>query len=116
MSIIITTICGKCMMIILYLFKITIQVEVKIDNSTVIIDDSFATAKDKFVENFTIEAEIFDTGSWYTGNGPVNLLATSMAHLKMIHSVDYVLGFVGYHLKGELQLPKLWTAEFVRCF
>ncbi|XP_073014816.1 LOW QUALITY PROTEIN: uncharacterized protein [Primulina eburnea] len=88
-----------------------IQVEVRIDNSTVNIDDSSVTAKDKFVENFTIEAEIFDTGSWYTSNGPVNLLATSVAHLKMFHSVDYILGFVGYHLKGELQMPKLWTAE-----
>ncbi|KZV17252.1 beta-galactosidase [Dorcoceras hygrometricum] len=88
-----------------------IQVEVKIDNSTVNIDNSFVTAKDKFIENFTIEAEIFDTGSWYGSNEPVNLLATSMAHLKMIHSVDYVLGFVGYRLKGEMQKPKLWTAE-----
>ncbi|KAI3445135.1 hypothetical protein Pfo_001800 [Paulownia fortunei] len=79
-----------------------IQVEVKIDNLAMDIDNSVGTgswfkiAEDKFIASFTIEAEIFDTGSWYTSNGHANLLSTSVAHLQ---------------LTRKLQMPKLWTAE-----
>ncbi|XP_022867807.1 uncharacterized protein LOC111387485 [Olea europaea var. sylvestris] len=86
-----------------------IQVEVKIDKSAVSIHN--ATSEDKFTANFTIDAEIFDTGSCYAGNGHVDLLSTNVAHLQMTQSVDYILGFIGYHLSGKVQMPKLWSAE-----
>lgn len=94
-----------------------IEVEVKIDNSEMTIDSSaesgnfFKISEDKFIASFTIEAEIFDSRSWYTDNGDPNLLSTSVAHLQLTNSVDYYLGFIGYQLKGKLQMPKLWTAE-----
>lgn len=104
------------------LYQCSIQVEVKIDNSAMNIDRSvetgswFKTSEDKFIANFTIEAEIFDTGSWYTSNGHANMLSTSVAHLQLTNSVDFYLGFIGYQLKGKLQMPKLWTAEQVKVF
>ncbi|KAL0429173.1 UNVERIFIED_CONTAM: hypothetical protein Sradi_0543300, partial [Sesamum radiatum] len=92
-------------------------VEVKIDCSALNFDNSvetgnwFKIAEDKFITSFTIEAEIFDTGSLYTSNGHANLPSTSVAHLQLTSSVDFYLGFIGYQLKGKLQTPKLWTAE-----
>lgn len=92
----------------------------KIDTSEMNIDSSaesgnfFKISEDKFIASFTIEAEIFDSGSWYTDNGHPNLLSTSVAHLQITNSVDYYLGFIGYQLKGKLQMPKLWTAEHVK--
>ncbi|KAL0464520.1 UNVERIFIED_CONTAM: Beta-galactosidase [Sesamum latifolium] len=94
-----------------------LQVEVKIDCSALNIDNSvetgnwFKIAEDKFITSFTIEAEIFDTGSLNTSNGHANLPSTSVAHLQLTSSVDFYLGFIGYQLKGKLQTPKLWTVE-----
>ncbi|KAK6119212.1 hypothetical protein DH2020_047027 [Rehmannia glutinosa] len=94
-----------------------IQVEVKVDYSAMNIDNSvetgswFKVAEDKFIASFTIEAEIFDTGSSHTSSGHANLLSTSVSHLQLTNSVDYRLGFIGYQLKGKLQMPKLWNAE-----
>ncbi|KAG8391126.1 hypothetical protein BUALT_Bualt01G0155500 [Buddleja alternifolia] len=93
------------------------KVEVKIDNSAMNLENTvetgswFKMAEDKFIANFTIEAEIFDMGSWYAGVGHDNLLSTNVAHLQLTSSVDYHLGFIGYQLKGTLQTPKLWSAE-----
>lgn len=97
----------------------TLQVEVKVDQSALNSESSieagswFKVSEDKFISNFTIEAEIFDTG---TSNENANLLSTSVAHLQLTNSVDYFLGFIGYQLKGKLQMPKLWTAEQVKVF
>lgn len=94
-----------------------IQVEVKIDKSAMNIVNTaeggnfFKVPEDKFVASFTIEAEIFDNGRWYTSDGPGNLQSTSVACLQMTSSMDYYLGFLGYNLNGKLQMPKLWTAE-----
>ncbi|KAL7120394.1 hypothetical protein ACP275_02G120100 [Erythranthe tilingii] len=84
-----------------------IQVEVKIDHSALNIDNSsvitgswFKAAEDKFIANFTIQAQIFDTDG-----------KTSLALLELTNSVDYHLGFIGYQLKGKLPMPKLWSAE-----
>lgn len=104
----------KCWVGYLFFVKFTIQVEVKIDKSAVSIHN--ATSEDKFTANFTIDAEIFDTGSCYAGNGHVDLLSTNVAHLQMTQSVDYILGFIGYHLSGKVQMPKLWSAEQVKFF
>ncbi|XP_047947875.1 beta-galactosidase [Salvia hispanica] len=94
-----------------------IQVEVKIDKSEINTEslaesgNFFKISEDKFIENFTIEAEIFDSESWYIGNEHPKLQSTNVAHLELTNSVDYYLGFMGYQLKGKLQMPKLWTAE-----
>uniref|UniRef100_A0A5B7BXV9 beta-galactosidase n=1 Tax=Davidia involucrata TaxID=16924 RepID=A0A5B7BXV9_DAVIN len=81
-----------------------IQVEVKIDNSR-------ETSKDSILANFTIEAEIYDTGSWYDSDGNVDLLSSNVGHLELYPSSGASLGFHGYLLVGKLQLPKLWSAE-----
>lgn len=101
----------------LYIFSD--QVEVKIENSEIGTDSSaesgnfFKSSEDKFIASFTIEAEIFDSGSWVTDNGHPDLPSTSVARLELTNSVDPYLGFIGYQLKGKLQMPKLWTAEHV---
>ncbi|KAL3622626.1 hypothetical protein CASFOL_034037 [Castilleja foliolosa] len=109
-----------------YFFKSTLsenftsadlQVEVKIDHTAMKIENSvetgswFKISEDKFIASYTVEAEIYDTGSWYTSNEQSNLLSTSVARLQLTNSVDYRLGFIGYQLIGKLQMPKLWTAE-----
>lgn len=94
-----------------------VQVEVKVDTTAMNFESPietgnwFKAAEDKFIADFTIEAEIFDTESWYMSNGNVNLTSTNVARLELTSNVDYVLGFVGYHLNGKLQAPNLWTAE-----
>lgn len=99
--------------------KWSIQVEVNIDHSAMNIENSVVTgswckiSEDKFIANFSIEAEIFDSGNWYTSSGQGNLLSTS---IELTSSVDYHLGFIGYQLKGKLQMPKLWTAEQVKSY
>ncbi|XP_052176349.1 uncharacterized protein LOC127790740 isoform X2 [Diospyros lotus] len=80
-----------------------LQVEVKIDNPR-------GTSKD-ILADFTIEAAIYDNGSWYGSDGHVDLLSSSVAHLQLAPSSGATLGFQGYFLVGQLQMPKLWSAE-----
>ena len=86
-----------------------IQVEVKIDNS-------LETSKDSVLANYSIEAALYDSGSWYTSNGNPDLLSSNVADLKLQPSSAPPLGFHGYVLVGRLQSPKLWSAEQVRNF
>ncbi|EPS71270.1 hypothetical protein M569_03489 [Genlisea aurea] len=84
-----------------------VQVEVKIDKSGSDVDNSveagnfFERDEDKFLSDFDIEAEIFETGNGHC----------SVARLQLDTCVDYHLGFLGYQLKGKLELPRLWSAE-----
>ncbi|KAJ1413522.1 Immunoglobulin-like fold [Sesbania bispinosa] len=80
-----------------------ILVEVKIDNSQ-------ETSKDNVLTNYTIEAALFDSGSWYTSDGNPDLLSSNVADIKFQPSTA-PLGFHGYLLVGKLQSPKLWSAE-----
>ncbi|CAI0461856.1 unnamed protein product, partial [Linum tenue] len=80
-----------------------IQVEVKIDNSR-------ASPKDDPCVSFSINAALYDTGSWYTSDGS-GLLSNIVVNLTTIPSSDAILGFVGYTLSGKLDMPKLWSAE-----
>lgn len=77
----------------------------------VVIDISKETSKGNVLENFTIEATVFDTGSLSSSDGQVDLLSTVVAHLDFCPTSATVLGFHGYVLVGKLQTPKLWSAE-----
>ncbi|KAI3844214.1 hypothetical protein MKX03_032285 [Papaver bracteatum] len=77
-----------------------IQVEVKIE-----------PVSDCLLTNFSLEAVIYDTASWYECEEKADLLASSVAHLKLHQVPNPVLGFHGYILGGQLELPKLWSAE-----
>ncbi|KAM5551686.1 hypothetical protein ABKV19_026503 [Rosa sericea] len=81
-----------------------LQVEVKIDNSQ-------ETSKDSVLDNFTIEAALFDSGSWYSSGGSADLLSSNVANLKLDLSPRTVLGFRDYLLVGRLEVPRLWSAE-----
>uniref|UniRef100_I1MIR4 beta-galactosidase n=1 Tax=Glycine max TaxID=3847 RepID=I1MIR4_SOYBN len=83
-----------------------IMVEVKIDRLQ-------ETSKDNVLTNYTIEATLFDSGSWYTSDGNPDLLSSNLADIKLQPSSapTQPLGFHGYVLTGELQSPKLWSAE-----
>lgn len=86
------------------MFKIQVEV---------LIDDSKETSKDNFLKNFTIEAAVYDTGSFSDSDGQVDLLSADVCHLKFCPPPAGVLGFHGYMLSGKLKMPKLWTAEHV---
>lgn len=88
-----------------------IQVEVKIDRLQ-------ETSKDNVLTNYSIEATLFDSGSWYTSDGNPDLLSSNLADIKLQPSSapTQPLGFHGYVLTGELQSPKLWSAEKVSNF
>lgn len=83
-----------------------IQVEVKIDSTR-------AIPKDKIFANFTVEAGLYDTGSWYNSDGCADLLSSKVADLLVNSSFDAILGFLGYVLVGKLEKPNLWSAEQV---
>ncbi|KAI4332992.1 hypothetical protein L6164_017850 [Bauhinia variegata] len=80
-----------------------ILVEVKIDNSR-------ETPKDNVLANYTIEAVLYDSGSWYSYDGYSDLLSSNVADIKLQPS-NVPLGFHGYVLVGKLESPKLWSAE-----
>lgn len=95
-----------------YKFSLSdVQVEVQINYLN-------ETPKEDILAQFTIEATLFDTGSWYCSNdnAHIDLLSSSVSHLQLDSSQNHYLGFVGYMLKGKLQMPKLWSAEQVRQF
>ncbi|XLT06049.1 hypothetical protein HN51_044798 [Arachis hypogaea] len=81
-----------------------ILVEVKVDNS-------LETSKDNLLTNYSIEAALYDSGSWYTSNGNPDLLSSNVVDLKFQPSSAPTLGFHGYVFGGKLQAPKLWSAE-----
>lgn len=90
------------------------QVEVKIDNLPV-------TSKDTVHTNYTIEAALFDSGSWHSSDGNLDLLSSNVADIAFQPSLTFQsstapLGFHGFMLVGKLQSPKLWSAEQVRNF
>lgn len=77
------------------------------------IDESRETSKDGVLANYTIEAALYDTGSWYNFDGYSDLLSSNMANIKLTPSTAS-LGFHGYVLVGRIEMPRLWSAEQVR--
>ncbi|KAK2634309.1 hypothetical protein Ddye_029101 [Dipteronia dyeriana] len=80
-----------------------IQVEVK-------IDCSLETSKDSVLSNFVIEAALYDTESWYSSGGHIDLLSSHMANIKL-NSFTPRVDFPGNVLVGKLEMPRLWSAE-----
>ncbi|KAG2671874.1 hypothetical protein I3760_13G013400 [Carya illinoinensis] len=80
-----------------------VQVEVKIDNSQ-------ETSKDGVLTDYTIEAALYETGSWYNFDGYSDLLSSNVANIKLTPSTAS-LGFHGYVLVGRIEMPRLWSAE-----
>ncbi|KAJ6934521.1 hypothetical protein NC651_009511 [Populus alba x Populus x berolinensis] len=75
------------------------------------IESALEIPRDKIFDNFTIEAALYDTGSWYNGEESPDLLSSNVANLKLTHSPMGILGFLGNFLEGKLEKPKLWSAE-----
>ncbi|KAG7948524.1 hypothetical protein I3843_13G012200 [Carya illinoinensis] len=80
-----------------------VQVEVKIDNSQ-------ETSKDCVLTDYTIEAALYETGSWYNFDVYSDLLSSNVANIKLTPSTAS-LGFHGYVLVGRIEMPRLWSAE-----
>lgn len=78
-------------------------VEVKIDR----LQD---TSIDNVLTNYTIEATLYDSGSWESSDGNPDLLSSNVADITFQPTTAPV-GFYGYTLVGKLQSPKLWSAE-----
>lgn len=74
------------------------------------IDNSCEASKDRLLENYTIEAALYDTGSWYNFDGHADLLACHVANIKLSSSTTR-LGFHGYVLGGRLESPRLKSAS-----
>ncbi|KAK1279060.1 hypothetical protein QJS04_geneDACA016592 [Acorus gramineus] len=81
-----------------------IQVEVKVD----IFD---RPAQDAILSNYSVEAELYDTGRLNDVDGHMDVSTYDIVHLERGTFPKKVLGFHGYHLKGKLEKPKLWSAE-----
>lgn len=84
-----------------------LQVEVKIDNS-------LDTSKENFLNDFKLEAILFDNRTWDNHEGQADLLSSNVANVKLTLLSATTLGFHGYVLGGRLEKPKLWSAEHVR--
>lgn len=85
---------------------VIVQVEVKIDNS-------LEPRKENFLDDFKLEAILFDNGTWDNHEGNVDLLSSNMANVNLSLLSVTTLGFHGYVLGGRLEKPKLWSAEEV---
>ncbi|XP_022139268.1 uncharacterized protein LOC111010223 isoform X2 [Momordica charantia] len=83
-----------------------IQVEVKIDSS-------LEASKENFLNDFKLEAVLFDSGTWDNNNheSHVDLLSSNVANVKLTLLPGTALGFHGYVLGGRLEKPRLWSAE-----
>lgn len=88
--------------------SVILQVEVKIDNS-------LEKRKGDFLNDFKLEAVLFDTGNWNNHEGLADLLSSNVANVKLslLSTTTTALGFHGYVLGGRLEKPKLWSAEQV---
>ncbi|KAK9128954.1 hypothetical protein Syun_017751 [Stephania yunnanensis] len=81
-----------------------VQVEVN-------VDDSKKISKDGILDNFSIEARVYDTGKSFQCDDGVNLLASNVVNLELSQCPSASPGFQGYVLGGRLEMPRLWSAE-----
>lgn len=88
-------------------FCALIQVEVKIDTTQ-------EASKGRVLDNFVIEAALYDTRSWYNHNGIGDLLSSNVANIKLRPSIGASVDFPGFVLEGKLEMPRLWSVEQVR--
>lgn len=83
-----------------------LQVEVKIDNS-------LETKKENFLNDYKLEAVLFDNGTLDNHEGIADVLSSNVASVKLSLLSATTLGFHGYVLGGRMEKPKLWSAEQV---
>ncbi|KMT17108.1 hypothetical protein BVRB_2g041620 [Beta vulgaris subsp. vulgaris] len=79
-----------------------LEVEVKVDTPQ-------AMPRDCILTNFTLEAGVYDIGKWLGNDEPVDLLASVVTQMELIPPPSF--RFNGYHFKGKIDSPKLWSAE-----
>lgn len=79
------------------------------------IDSSLEASKENFINDFKLEAVLFDSGTWDNNNheSHVDLLSSNVANVKLTLLPGTALGFHGYVLGGRLEKPRLWSAEQV---
>lgn len=76
------------------------------------VDTPQAMPRDCILTNFTLEAGVYDIGKWHGNDEPVDLLASVVTQMELIPPPSF--RFNGYHFKGKIDSPKLWSAEQVR--
>ncbi|CAM8961994.1 unnamed protein product [Rhodiola kirilowii] len=81
-----------------------LEVEVKIDIPK-------GTPRDSFLENFSVEAVLYDSTKCEPDDENSDLLSSNVAYLGINLQPCALLGFHGYRLTGRLNMPKLWSAE-----
>lgn len=84
-----------------------IQVEVKING---LLENSEGAD----ISSFVVEATLYDNTGWYassSGEGNMDLISRDVMHMELKPTPLGVYGFNGYHLKGKLDSPKLWSSE-----
>lgn len=79
-----------------------LQVEVKIDTPQ-------GMSRDRILTDFTLEAGLYDNSKWHENDRPGDLLTSVVSQLELIPPATFQ--FYGYHLKGKMENPKLWSAE-----
>ena len=86
-----------------------IQVEVKFDIISVESDEVD-------ISSFIVEAVLYDNAE-LSGYGKSEGVADSSSYSPVLlkpKSLSNGFGFPGYHLVGNLEMPKLWSCENVR--
>ena len=68
-------------------------------------------SRDRIVTDFTLEAGLYDNSKWHENDRPGDLLTSVVSRLELIPPATFQ--FYGYHLKGTMENPKLWSAEQV---
>lgn len=83
---------------------VDLEVEVKIDFPK-------GTPRDIFLENYSMEAVVYDSKQWKPDDKIADLVSSNVAKLDINLQPDPLLGFHGYRLGGSLKMPNLWSAE-----
>ncbi|KAL2926777.1 Beta-galactosidase [Bienertia sinuspersici] len=78
------------------------QVEVKVDTPE-------GMPRDRILSDFTLEVGIYDNGKWQGNDGSIDLLSSVVTQMELIPPSNF--RFNGYHFKGKIDRPRLWSAE-----
>lgn len=68
--------------------------------------------RDRILSDFTLETRIYDNGKWHESDGPNDLLSSVVTQMELVPPASF--RFNGYHFKGMIESPRLWSAEQVR--
>ncbi|CAO2816155.1 unnamed protein product [Amaranthus hypochondriacus] len=79
-----------------------LEVEVKVDTPQ-------GTSRDCILSDFTLETGVYDNGKWDGNDSSDDLLASLVTQMELIPPQSF--RFNGYHFKGKIDRPRLWSAE-----